>query len=61
MRVWQRVLAYGAVLVVVLLVAIGIGRPVGPIEEDEGHGQGPKAVQRRAVAQLEGLGAHGHS
>ena len=44
MQVWQRVLAYGAALVVVLLVAIGIGRLVGPIEEDDaGHdaGHGP--------------------
>jgi hypothetical protein len=35
MPVWQRVLAYGAVVAVVFAAAVGIGRAVGPIEGDE--------------------------
>lgn len=47
MTTWQRVLAYGAALVVVLGVAIGIGRLVGPIEtdSDEEHGHDAEPMQ----------------
>jgi len=39
MRTWRKVLAFGVGLVIVLGVAIGIGRLVGPIdtESDDGH------------------------
>lgn len=38
MTTWQRILAYGAAVVGVFVVAVLIGRAVGPIDTDDDHG-----------------------
>ena len=58
MKTWQRVLAYGAALVVVFGVAVGIGTLVGPISaDDDEHGHGADAIH---LDPAEGEGGHEH-
>jgi hypothetical protein len=59
MRTWQRVLAYGAAVAAVFVVALGIGRMAGPIEaadDDPEHGHDDARVHLDPAAD----GGHGH-